>query len=69
MYEGLVKSLAKEYEGQLDVVIYRSGVDTDYVAKYGAVSSSMLVINESKAVTKLSKGAVRKAFEEALRSA
>lgn len=65
----MVKSLAKEYEGQLDVVIYRSGVDTDYVAKYGAVSSSMLVINESKAVTKLSKGAVRKAFEEALRSA
>lgn len=69
MYEGLVESLAKEYQGKLDVVIYHSGVDTDYVAKYGAVSSSMLVINESKAVAKLSKSAVRNAFEEALKTA
>ena len=58
----MVKSLAKEYEGQVEVVVYRSGVDTDYVAKYGAVSSSLLVVNESKS-------AVRKAFEEALKSA
>lgn len=64
----MVQSLAEEYRGQLDVVIYRSGVDTDYVAKYGAVSSSMLVINESRAVTKLSKSAVRNAFEEALKT-
>ena len=60
----MVKSLAKEYEGQVEVVVYRSGV-----AKYGAVSSSLLVVNESKAVAKLSKSAVRKAFEEALKSA
>ncbi len=53
----------------MEVVVYRSGVDTDYVAKYGAVSSSLLVVNESKAVAKLSKSAVRKAFEEALKSA
>ena len=65
----MVKSLAIEYEGQVEVVVYRSGVDTDYVAKYGAVSSSLLVVNESKAVAKLSKSAVRKAFEEALKSA
>ena len=65
----MVQSLAEEYQGKLEVVIYRSGVDTDYVAKYGAVSSSMLVINESKAVTKLSKSSVRKAFEEALKTA
>ena len=64
----MVQSLAEEYRGQLDVVIYRSGVDTDYVAKYGAVSSSMLVINESRAVTKLSKSAVRNAFEEAFKT-
>lgn len=65
----MVRSLAKEYDGQLEVVVYRSGVDTGYVAKYGAVSSSMLVINESKAVNKLSKSAVRNAFEEALKKA
>lgn len=65
----MVESLAKEHQGEVEVVIYRSGVDTDYVAKYGAVSSSMLVINESKAVVKLSKSAVRKAFEEAVKTA
>ena len=52
----------------MDVAIYRSGVDTDYIAKYGAVSSSMLIVNERKAVTKLSKSAVRNAFEEALKT-
>lgn len=47
--------------------IYRTGEDFDYIPKYGAVSRSMLIINEKKAVTKLTKPAVRKAFEEALK--
>lgn len=47
--------------------MYKAGVDTDYVKKYGAVTKSMLVINEKKAVTKLTKPAVRNAFEEALK--
>ena len=66
---GLVQSLAEEYQGQIEVKIYKSGVDTDYIAKYGAVSKSMLIINEAKAVSKLSKSAVRDAFEEALKTA
>lgn len=53
----------------MEVKIYKSGVDTEYVAKYGAVSKSMLIINESKAIAKLSKSAVRNAFEEALKTA
>ena len=47
--------------------IYRAGQDFDYIKKYGAVSKSMLIINEKKAVTKLTKLAVRQAFEEALK--
>ena len=47
--------------------MYKAGVDTDYVKKYGVVTKSMLVINEKKAVTKLTKPAVRNAFEEALK--
>ena len=47
--------------------IYRAGTDFDYIKKYGSVSKSMLVINEKKAVTKLTKQAVRNAFEEALK--
>ena len=47
--------------------IYRAGKDFDYIKKYGATTKSMLIINEKKAVTKLTKPAVRQAFEEALK--
>lgn len=63
----MVQVLAKEYEGKVNVKIYRAGQDFDYIKKYGAVSRSMLIINEKKAVTKLTKPAVKKAFEEALK--
>lgn len=62
----MVEVLAEEYAGRVSVKIYRAGTDFDYIKKYGAVTRSMLVINEKKAVTKLTKPAVRKAFEEAL---
>lgn len=68
MYAGLVQSLAITYAGEIEVKIYKSGEDTDYIPKYGPVSKSMLIINESKAVTKLSKSSVRGAFEEALKA-
>ena len=67
MFADLVQDLEKQYEGRIHVVIYRAGIDKEYISKYGAVTKSMLVINEKKAVTKLTKPAVRKAFEEALK--
>ena len=63
----MVQALEKDYAGRVNVKIYRTGTDFDYIQKYGAVSRSMLIINEKKAVTKLTKPAVRKAFEEALK--
>lgn len=65
----MVQSLALDYQDRVEVKIYKSGVDTDYIPKYGAVSKSMLIINEAKAVSKLSKSAVRDAFEEAIKTA
>ena len=64
----MVQVLRQEYEGKVHVKIYRAGKDFDYIPKYGAVTKSMLVINEKKAVTKLTKPAVREAFREALKS-
>lgn len=64
----MVQVLEKEYEGKVHVKIYRAGKDFDYIPKYGAVTKSMLVINEKKAVTKLTKPAVRDAFKEVLKS-
>jgi len=63
----LVQVLGEEYKGKVNVKIYRAGTDFDYIKKYGAVTKSILIINEKKAVTKLTKPAVRKAFEEALK--
>ena len=63
---GFVESLAKEYEGQLEVVIYRAGKDFGYLKKYGRTTKSLLVINESKAVRNISKDTISAAFEEAL---
>lgn len=42
----MVQVLEKEYAGRVNVKIYRAGTDFDYIKKYGAVSKSMLVINE-----------------------
>lgn len=68
VYGEFVKSLGEQYQGKVAVKIYKAGEDFEYIKKYGAVSKSMLVINQSKAVTKLNKENIRKAFEEALRS-
>lgn len=59
--------MAEQYAGRVHVAIYRAGKEFDYIKKYGAVTKSMIVINEKKAVTKLNKKTVREAFEEALR--
>ncbi len=56
-----MESLAKDYP-QIEVRCYEAGKDTDYIAKYGMVSTSMLIINESVAVTDLSKMTIRKEF-------
>lgn len=65
---GFVESLAKEYAGKVEVVIYRAGKDFGYIKKYGATTKSMVVINEKKAVKKLSKESIQAAFEEAAAS-
>ena len=64
-FYGCGKSETKGKQGKKPLYSYRH--DFDYIKKYGAVTKSMLVINEKKAVTKLTKPAVRKAFEEALK--
>ena len=58
-----MQSLAEDYP-QIEVRCYEAGVDWDYIPKYGMVTSSVLIVNESVAVTDLSKSAIRKAFRE-----
>jgi hypothetical protein len=60
--------MAPKYEGQVEVKIYTVGKDFDYLPKYGHVAKSMLIVNESDAITQLNKTVVREAFEKALSS-
>ena len=53
-----MKSLAKEYP-QIEVRVYEAGVDVDYIPKYGMVTSSVLIVNESVAISDLSKSTIR----------
>ena len=63
---GFVESLKEKYKGRVETVIYKAGKDFDYIKKYGAVSKSMLVINETKAIKNLNRSTIAKAFEEAI---
>ncbi len=63
-----MESLKKQYEGRLEVVIYKAGKDFGYIKKYGPTTKSMLVINESKAIKNINKDTITQAFEEAVNS-
>jgi len=69
VYGEFIQTLAPRYEGRVEVRVYKAGTDTDYIAKYGNMTKSVLIINEKKAITKLNKTVLREAFEEAIRSA
>ena len=56
-----VELQAKDYP-QIDVRVYRAGVDNDYIPKYGMVSSSVLILNESEAITNVGKNVIRATF-------
>lgn len=58
-----MQSLAEEYP-QIDVRCYEAGIDKDYIPKYGMVMRSVLIVNESVAVTELSKSVIRKVFRQ-----
>ena len=68
IYNEFVKELAKDYPN-VETKIYVAGEDFDYIPKYGAVSSTILVINEKEKITDISKTTIRSAFEKANESA
>lgn len=63
-----MESLAPSYP-QVTVRTYTAGKDVDYLPKYGMVTKSMLIINETKVISDISKSTIRKAFETAVQDA
>lgn len=68
VFADFVKTIAPDYP-EVTTKLYVAGQDTDYIPKYGAVTSSILIINESEPLTELSKSAIREAYEKARKSA
>lgn len=58
-----MQSLAPDFP-QIEVRCYEAGVDFDYIPKYGMVTASIMIVNESEAITDLSKSVIRKTFKK-----
>ena len=58
-----VRNLAPEVP-EIDTRVYVAGEDTDYIPKYGVVTESILIINESEVLPELNKAEIRKAFQD-----
>lgn len=58
-----VREIAPKYP-EVETRVYVAGKDTEYLPKYGAVTSSMLVVNEAEALPELSKAAILKTFRD-----
>lgn len=58
-----MQSLAPDFP-QIEVRCYEAGVDFDYIPKYGMVTVSIMIVNESVAITDLSKSVIRKTFKK-----
>lgn len=60
----MVQELAKKYEDLVDVKVYKAGKDFDYIRKYGLMSKSVLIIDESQVVENLNKKVIELAFSQ-----
>jgi len=62
-----IKSAAAKYGDNVEVRIYYTGKDFDYLKKYGMVTKGTMIINGRKKIDNLSKAIIEKAIEDALR--
>ena len=62
-----IKSAATKYGDNVEVRIYYTGKDFDYLKKYGMVTKGTMIINGRKKIDNLSKAIIEKAIEDALR--
>lgn len=63
-----VRELAPKFP-EVETRVYVAGEDTDYIPKYGVVTSSMLVINESEVLPELTRMDIMKTFQRLSESA
>lgn len=62
-----IKNAAAKYGDEVEIKIYYSGKDIDYLKKYGMVTKGTMIINGRKKYDNLSKAVIDKAIEQAVR--
>lgn len=62
----LVQSSVQRYEDKIELKIYRTGKDMDYIRKYGMIYVGTMIINEKIFIKNLNKKSIDKAIDDAI---
>ena len=62
----LVQSSAERYGDKIELKMYRTGKDMDYIKKYGMIYVGTMIINEKTFIKNLNKKCIDKAIDDAI---
>ena len=62
----LVQSSVERYGDKIELKMYRTGKDMDYIKKYGMIYVGTMIINEKTFIKNLNKKSIDKAIDDAI---
>lgn len=65
----LVQSSVERYADKIDLKMYRTGKDMDYIRKYGMIYVGTMIVNEKTFIKNLNKKSIDKAIDDAINEA
>lgn len=61
-----VQDVASKYSDLVEVKLYQTGKDMDYIAKYGMIFTGTMILNGKKRITRLSRKNIELEIEKAV---
>ena len=65
----MVQSSVERYADKIDLKMYRTGKDMDYIRKYGMIYVGTMIVNEKTFIKNLNKKSIDKAIDDAINEA
>ena len=62
----LVQSSVERYGDKIELKMYRTGKDMDYIKKYGMIYVGTMIVNEKIFIKNLNKKSIDKAIDDAI---
>lgn len=62
----MVQSSAERYGDKIELKMYRTGKDMDYIRKYGMIYVGTMIINEKIFIKNLNRKSIDKAIDDAI---